>query len=200
MAIIKPPQSSGNGTSKFLGTLPICIWEFKDRSGEYDWADLYLSVEVKVEGSEYNRNVEIKGSFEKDAGGNITGGSVLNRLYKFFDAIGCKAGINAQGKWEDDSGNEISDIASYCNERYVTGNPIMEAKYNHVGYVYKKAPRKPGGKAYTEVHYRIFPNDTKGKEDLTSHVNWMKTQGYLKEWSDTPQESVSLAGAGAENL
>ena len=161
---------------------------------------MYLSVQVKVEGSDYDRHIEIKGSLEKDSSGNITGGSVLNRLYKFFDAIGCKAGINAQGKWETDSGEPIADIASYCNERFVTGNPIMDPKFDHVGYVYKKAPRKPGNKAYTEVHYRIFPNDTKGKEELQSHVDWMKTQGYIKEWSDTPNKQVQLAGSGAENL
>jgi hypothetical protein len=182
MAIFKPAVT-GNGTtdgpSKYLGIQPISIFEFKDRSGEYEWADLFLSVTVRMDISEYDRFIEIKGSLEKGPDGLITGGSVLNRLYKFFEAIGCTAGLNTDGTWEDSEGNTITDIATYLNERFVNGNPV-DAKYDHVAYMYKRQG-KPGGKAYTTCHYRIYPNDANGKANLTEHVAWMKSKEYIKE-------------------
>ena len=111
MAIFKP-KSTG-GSNKFLGICEIALMGFKDRSGEFDWADLYLDVEVKPKDSEYTRNIQIKGSFDKDSNGKIEGGSVLRRLYVFFEAIGCTAGLNVDGGWEDAEGNEITDIAQY---------------------------------------------------------------------------------------
>jgi hypothetical protein len=179
MAIFKPATTSSSSTSNYLGVKPISIFEFTDRSGEYDWADLFLSVTVRMDNSEYDRFLEIKGSLEKDTAGKITGGSVLNRLYKFFEAIGCEAGLNTDGTWEDPDGNTIDNIAHYLNERFVNGNPT-DAKYNHVAYMYKRQP-KPGGKAYTTCHYRLFPNSDKGKTELKSHVAWMKDKGFLKE-------------------
>ena len=75
-------------------------------------------MEVKQEHSDYSRKLQIKGSFEKDSSGNITGGSVLKRLYTFFEAIGCTAGLNVKGEWEDEDGKKIEDIAEYLNIDY----------------------------------------------------------------------------------
>ena len=182
MAIFKPPSyetDSSNTTSKYLGVKPISIFEFKDRSDEFEWADLFISVTVRMDNSEYDRFLEIKGSLEKGSNGLIEGGSVLNRMYKFFDAIGCDAGLNTDGTWEDADGGTITSITDYLNERFVNGNPT-DAKYDHVAYMYKRQP-KPGSKAYTTCHYRIFPNDASGKTKLTEHVTWMKDKGYIKE-------------------
>ena len=108
MAIFKPVTTEfSNDNNKFLGICKFAIMGFEDKSGMFDWADLYIEVEVKQEHSDYNRKLQIKGSYEKDDKGNITGGSVLKRLYNFFDAIGCTAGINVKGEWEDGEGAKI---------------------------------------------------------------------------------------------
>lgn len=96
MAIFKPEIKESTGGNKFTGICKFAIINFEDKSGMFDWADLYLDVEVKQEHSDYSRKLQIKGSYEKDSAGNITGGSVLKRLYTFFDAIGCKAGVNVK--------------------------------------------------------------------------------------------------------
>ena len=177
MALFKP-KSSKTGGNKFMGVCSMDVVGFSDRSKDFDWADIFLDVEVKVKESDYTRNIRIRGSFDKDASGNITGGSVLNRMYKFFEDIGCTAGINLQGNWEDADGNEIKDIAKYLNDNH-TDN---DGQLDKVGYVYKEENKKTG-KQYTVVHYRLFPNTSKGKVDCSEHINWMKTNGYLREAS-----------------
>jgi hypothetical protein len=199
MAIFKPASAvSSNGGGDYLGVKPISIFSFTDRSSEFDWADIYISATVKLDNSEYDRFVEIKGSFEKDGNGKITGGSVLNRMYRFFDAIGCTAGLNIDGTWEDSEGNKINDIAQYLNERFVNGNP-ENASYDHVAYLYKKQP-KPGNKAYTTVHYRLFPNNDLGIKDLESHVKWMKGKGFINEATEEVTSSAQVDLALGDNL
>ena len=180
MAIFKPATAdSGGSSSKYMGIVPVAITDFTNKSGEWDWADLFLSVTLKVQDSEYDRFLEIKGEFERDGNSDIVGGSVLNRLYKFFDLIGCDAGLSVKNTWEDPEGNPIADIASYLRKRYVTGSPTS-TKCDYVAYIYKRQPQ-PGKKAYSTVHTRLFPNTDKGKADLASHVEWMKSKGYIKE-------------------
>ena len=85
MAIFKPKQTEfSNESNKFLGICKFAILKFEDKSGMFDWADLYIEVEVKQEHSDYSRKLQIKGSFEKDSSGNITGGSVLKRIYNLY--------------------------------------------------------------------------------------------------------------------
>ena len=184
MAIFKPAGAdNGGNSSKFYGIIPVAITDFTNKSGEWSWADLFLSVTLNVEGSDYDKFLEIKGEFEKDGNGDISGGSVLNRLYKFFELIGCDAGLSVKNEWEDPDGNPIADIASYLRQRHVTGNPAS-TKYDFVAYIYKRKPQ-PGKKAYSTVHTRLFPNTDKGKADLASHVEWMKTKGYFKEATES---------------
>ena len=181
MALFKPKQSSGGG--KFTGTCETNIVNFQDRSAEFDWADIFLDIEVGIKDSEYTRNIRIRGSFEKDAKGNITGGSVINRMYKFFGDIGCMAGITVQGKWELENGVAIDDIENYLNKNHVGD----AQNYPYLAYIYKEENKK-SGKTFNSVHYRLFPNTSKGNTDLASHIQWMKTNGYLKE--ATPQPVV----------
>ena len=175
MALFKP-KSSKTGNNKFMGLCSMDIMGFSDRSKDFDWADIFLDVEVRVKESDYTRNIRIRGSFEKDGNGNITGGSVLNRMYKFFEDIGCTAGINLESKWETADGEEIKDIAKYLNDNHTD----KEGTLGKVGYVYKEENKKTC-KQYNVVHYRLFPNTSSGKMDCTEHVKWMKTNGYLKE-------------------
>ena len=95
MGIFRPAMGGG---SSFFGICEINILSYKDRSDEFDWADIFIDVTVQQKGSEYTRNIKIAGSLDKDASGNITGGSVLKRMYTFFDAIGCKAGLTVKLK------------------------------------------------------------------------------------------------------
>ena len=55
MAIVRPEETTDTTISKFTGFIPVAIWEFKDRSHEFDWADVFLSVELKPEEGDYNR-------------------------------------------------------------------------------------------------------------------------------------------------
>ena len=119
MAIFKPKTTEFSGENKFQGVNQFAIIDFEDKSGTFDWADLYLEVEVKQEFSDYTRKLQIKGSFDKDDKGLISGGSVLKRLYTFFEAIGCSAGLNVNGDWEDEKGNKIIQLETV---EYVTKN------------------------------------------------------------------------------
>ena len=181
MALFKPKQSSGGG--KFTGICETHVVGFKDRSDEFDWADVFIEVEIGLKDSEYTRNLRIRGSFDKDDKGNITGGSVINRMYKFFGDVGCTAGITVQGIWEAENGEAIDNIEDYLNKNHV-GN---SQTFPYLAYIYKEENKK-SGKTFNSVHYRMFPNTSKGKTDLASHVQWMKTNGYLKE--ATPQPAI----------
>ena len=199
MAIFKPAQAeTTSGSSKFYGIVPVAITDFADRSGEWSWADLFLSVTLRAEGSDYDKFLEIKGEFEKDGNGDISGGSVLNRLYKFFDLIGCEAGLSTKNAWEDPDGNPITDIASYLRQRYVTGSPTG-AKYEYLAYIYKKQAQ-PGKKSYSTVHTRLFPNTDTGKNDLASHIEWMKSKGYIKEEVEQAGQQSAPAAVSGDNL
>ena len=196
MALFKPKGSSSGGGNKFSGICELGIVGFVDKSADFDWADIFIEAEVKVKGSEYTRTIKIKGSLDKDNKGTVTGGSVLNRMYKFFADIGCTAGINAKGKWEDDSGNPIKDIAKYL----ITNHKSNGEEY--VGYIYKE-PNKKTGKAYNTCHYRIWPNTSVGHVELASHIKWMKTNGYLKEApvNSVPTQTTAFPeGSGIEDV
>ena len=200
MAIVRPEETTDTTISKFTGFIPVAIWEFKDRSHEFDWADVFLSVELKPEEGDYNRFLELNGRLDKDVDGNITGGFVLKRIYHLFDLLGFKGGLNKQGQWEDGDGVAIKKIGSHLNERFQTGNPIMEPSYDYMAYLYKEVPRKAGQKAYTKVHHRLFPNTTKGVAEIKDHVSWMKSKNFIKEWTGPSTNGVAQQTTMAENL
>mgnify|MGYP003152406431 CR=1 FL=1 len=118
MAVFRP-QSTLHSGSKFIGIQPVSIVEFTDESGRWDWADIYIRITMKVQGSDFERAMKVAGSLDRDNDGNITGGSVLNRMYRIFDVIGCKAGVNLRGAWEDHDGKEIKDVEKYLNSNFV---------------------------------------------------------------------------------
>ena len=66
MAIFKPETTEFSGENKFQGVNQFAIIDFENKSGTFDWADLYLEIEVKQEFSDYTRKLQIKGSFDKD--------------------------------------------------------------------------------------------------------------------------------------
>ena len=185
MALFKP-----NGTTESVSFTGICkcnIINVEDKSDLFDWADIYLEVQLLQNGSKYTRSANILGEFEKDAKGVITGGSVIKRMYTFFAAIGCDAGINLKGEWEDSIGNKI-DIIEYL-EPYLAiptwdGESLgTDGKY--LAYFYKQQPKKPGDKAYGRAHYKLYPVGGTNKVKLQSDIDWMKSKGYIKEAIET---------------
>lgn len=193
MALFKPKSAGNNG--KYHGVCELGIKSFTDKSKDFDWADVFIVCEVALKDSEYTRDIRIRGSFDKDTNGDITGGSVLNRIYKFFGDIGCTAGVNIKGGWETADGKEIKDIAKYLTQHHLgTVLPDTPPDLDYVGYVYKE-PNKKTGKAYNVVHYRLFPNNKTGRIELDKHVAWMKTNGYLTEAPATPTNNSALPKA-----
>ena len=202
MAIFRP-ESGSSSSNSFYGICEVAIIGFEDRSSEFKWADIYLDIEVKQKGSDYTKQLRIVGDLEK-TNGKISGGSVLKRLYNFFDIIGEKAGLTVDGKWETEDGEEIHDIARYLNQKHASEvMPDTDPDFNYVAYVYKEKPKQKGGKVYTRVFHRIQTNDDNGKKQLDSDVKWFKDKSFLKEASDedvTPTQNVEMSSEGIGNL
>ena len=196
MAIFKPEVKSQGITGGFLGPIEVGIVGFTNRSGEFDWSDVFIEIELSVKNSEFTNKMAILGRLDKDAKGNITGGSVLNRMYRVFEAMGCSAGLNIQGKWEDEHGNEIKDIAQFLTERYTTTSE------QYIAYAYKKKP-KPGKKVYTEIYPRFYPLGEEAAKKCLEDMQWLKDRGVIKEAdaSDMPKENdLPLADSALNNL
>jgi len=201
MAVFRPKSAQHSG-SKFIGIQPVGIVEFVDESSKWDWADIYLRVVLKVEGSDFERSMKVAGSLERDHEGNITGGSVLNRMYRIFDVIGCRAGVNLRGEWEDEGNKSIKDIEKYLTDNFVrTGKfPDDDPKFEYLAYVYKKRPTKPGGKVYEEVWPKLALNTVAGKRNLTNDINFLTKKGHIKEATvddDAPFSTNGTASATA---
>jgi len=203
MAIFRPKGTSGG--SNFYGITEIALMNFEDKSSDFDWADLYLDVEIKQKGSDYTKQLRITGNLDKDAKGKLTGGNALKRMYGFFDVIGEQAGMNVDGVWEDADDNAIDNIASHLNQGHAAlVMPDQEPEYNYLAYVYKEKPKTPGAKVYSRVFYRIQKNDKDGRRKLEEDVKWFKGKGFIKEATETdmatPQKSVEMSSSGVGNL
>ncbi len=203
MAIFRP-KGTGSG-SNFYGITEIALMNFEDKSSDFEWADLYLDVEIKQKGSDYTKQLRITGNLEKDANGKLTGGNALKRMYGFFDVIGEQAGMNVDGVWEDASDNAIDNIAHHLNQGHASlVMPDQEPEYTYLAYVYKEKPKTPGAKVYSRVFYRIQKNDADGRKKLEEDVKWFKSKGFIKEATETdmatPQASVEMSSSGVGNL
>ena len=192
MALFKPEVTSS--TSGFNGICNCDIITINDKSDMFDWADIYLEVVLLQDGSKYTRNANIVGGFEKDADNNITGGSVIKRMYTFFEAINCHAGINIKGEWEEADGKKIESISDYLNSQFTTKwdgeSAGSDGKY--IAYFYKEQPKKPGKTAYNKAHYKLYPAGGNNKEKLQNDINWMKSKGYIKEFKEEDVQEVKL--------
>ena len=194
MAIFKP-ESKGT-PSGFLGPIEVGVIGFADRSGEYEWADVFIEIELSVKNSDYSSKMSILGRLDKDSNGDIVGGSVLNRLYKMFDTFGCTAGLSVKGKWEDEDGKVLDNIGNYLEERFTTKGE------QYIVYAYKKKP-KPGKKVYTEIYPRFYALTEAAKLECLKDVKWLKSKGVIKEAdeSDMPQQNdTPLADSALNNL
>ena len=209
MAIFKPAKGSGGS---FFGILPAALIDIVDRSDDkkddgtkrFNWADIYLDVEFEPKGSQYTRKMQIAGSFERDSNGKITGGSVLNRMYSFFDAIGFAGGVNLDGEWEDKDGNKIDDIEQVLKD-YCMENPIVtnDSVYKYLIYVYKEQPRNGSDKVWTRVSNSIFLNKPGEQDKFSERINFLKSRNIIKEYNGVTKETgkfTELSNAGIEAL
>ena len=199
MAIFRTtPKATDSGSgNKFSGICEVGIVNFTDKSGDYDWADIYIEIEFALKDSKYTRNMQLTGSLDKDANGNIEGGHVLDRVYRIFDAIGCTAGINVKGEWEDADGKAIADIAAYLNTNHCSNfMPGTDPVLDYVAYIYKTANKKTGA-LFNTMLPKLYPNGDNGKKEMASYVKWMKNNNYLKEVTEGPASENPVVSADA---
>tara|TARA_R100000655_G_scaffold100503_1_gene144961 strand:- start:2487 stop:3122 length:636 start_codon:yes stop_codon:yes gene_type:complete len=186
MALIKPEKKSSG--SKYLGYCEVSLKEVNNRVNDtnedggkkFPWADIYLDVVLQPKDSDYTRNMQICGSFDREEGSSKikADSSVLKRLYWFFDAIGFQGGINAEGAWEDEKGQPIEDIADVLSK-------YSSESYNYLTYIYKEADKKNPSKHWTRVHNKIVVNNPNGRKELESYITFMKNKNFLREVDPT---------------
>ena len=167
MALFKPEKSSNPGVN-YYGICDIAILGFTDKSSQFDWADIYLDVSIKQKGSDYTKSIRINGSFEREADGSISGGSVINRLYHFFDVLGVKAGVNDyvgyvyKEKPKQPGGKVFTRVHHKINVNSTDGRNKLTSDMNWMrdkGYL-KEAPAKEGWKDVSvEEMDEVFGSD-----------------------------------------
>ena len=191
MAILQAGRNSGSsdGTAPWLGIQKARITEFRDEAHKWDWAEIYLTVELDVSGSDYSRPLKIAGSFEKNPDGTIQENSLVRRINYLMTALGWDGGINQYGKWEDADGKELEDAAAFFQSMY-TNTP--EGTYPYLVYVYKELPKK--GKSYTRVHNKIMKNEGTNERKLKDHIAYLKKNGYLKEAVEKQDDMIEFDG------
>ena len=188
-------NTSEGGGNKFLGFVPVAIMDYQDKSDNWDWADVYLDLTLQIEDSQYPIRMQVCGSYDREANGNIKTSSLLKRVYYLLDAIGCQGGPDKSGNWVDENGKEIEDIANFLSNNHAS-NPLKPS-FDYYAYVYKKEPGKDG-KSYTEVYPRLVPNTEKGRTELEGYIAFCKGKNLIKEFDGTvPQNgAVPTANAG----
>lgn len=189
------PNPTENGTGNvFMGFMEGQITSYKDRSDEFDWADIFIDVVFDVPKSQYPVTYSLKGTYDKEDNGNIKSCSLLNRIYYLFDAIGFKGGPNVIGEWEDEDGNQIESIENYLNQKHANENTTQNYPY-HI-YVYKEwvADKK---KAYTRVCPKVVLNTEKGISDLKSYVGFLRQKNIIKEYTGEPPQGTEAEITGS---
>ena len=61
------PTSSVTGGNKFYGTCESGVVGFTDRVNDFDWADVFIEIEIQQKGSDYTKKMQVCGSLERDA-------------------------------------------------------------------------------------------------------------------------------------
>ena len=187
-------DTAPDGGSKFLGFLPVAIMGYEDKTDLFDWADVFISVTLQLEGSQYPVEMKIVGSYDRESNGNIKTCTLLKRLYWLFDVVGFQGGPDVQGNWVDADGNSIDNLALYLEKHHVT-NPLVP-RFDAYGYVYKEPGRKDPSKAYTTVYPRLVPNTDKMRTELEGYIAFLKGKNLIKE---ADMSNVQPNGAGTSN-
>ena len=172
-------ETASDGGSKFLGFVKCGIVDYADKSDLYDWADVYLEVTLKIEGSQYPNIMKVLGSYDKEPDGTIKTCSLLKKVYRLFDVLGFKGGPDVNGQMVDETGKPISNIATYLNQNHLASNPL-EPDMKYYAYVYKEQGKDPS-KVYTTTYPRLTLNNEKGRAELESFVDFLKSKNLIKE-------------------
>tara|TARA_B100000519_G_C14251144_1_gene442477 strand:+ start:1433 stop:2077 length:645 start_codon:yes stop_codon:yes gene_type:complete len=174
-----------DGPPPWLGFQDAKILSFEDMSSNYEWADVYLIIEIKTRNSEYSNKMRITGSFEKE-NDVIQDSSLLRKLYSLFDALNFGGGINKEGAWVTKVDEPITDIATFLNNNY-TDTTDTEI-YPFTVYVYKtEVTNKNTGEknVYTRVDSRIARSDNpKSVADFKSYIEWAKKNEVIVEYNE----------------
>ncbi len=173
----QPKTNTGN----YLGLQKVAIIGFLDNHGTYDWDDVNLEVELAIEGSDYTKTFNIAGEIKKDSEGNLEFTPIIDKLYKLFDVIGFKGGINIKGEWVSDEDEPIDDIGAYLSAKYASTS--TSPAYKHYAYIFKKtASEKSDKDYYTTVYSKLWPLDVNGKKQAESFVAFMRKGNKWKEF------------------
>tara|TARA_R100000655_G_scaffold40080_1_gene75650 strand:- start:492 stop:1097 length:606 start_codon:yes stop_codon:yes gene_type:complete len=194
MAIFRPQAASSGG---FLGYQNAGIASFDSKVDQFDWADVYLVVNLKLENSQYEQPMNIAGSFDREPDNTIKDCTLLRRLYYLFDAIGFDGGVTKEGNFEDAAGNEIEDIVSYLEENYAPSFPA-EPSIKYCVYLYKEWNEKER-KAYTRVVPKLVRNTESEKKDFQGYINFCKGKGVIKEYDDSNSLKDSASSNSGNN-
>ena len=194
MAKFRPETTQGKS---FLGFQEVGIIDFVDHTSKYDWADVCIDVNLQGNGS-FPVVMRLSGSYEKEPNGNIKDCSLLRKQYYLFDAIGFTGGPTLDGSYEDGDDKQIGDtdkLVEHLNNVYAhQGNPLTsEPKKVYYAFVYKEWSEQDQ-KAWTRVCPKLVMNDSDGRVDLESYVQFMKSKGFIKEYDAskaTQTKSVS---------
>ena len=173
-------DTASDGGSKFLGFVPVGIVDYDDRKDQFDWADLYLVVTLKIADSQYPNEMKILGSYDREPNGNIKTCSLLKKVYRLFDVLGFKGGPDVQGNMVDENGKPIENIATFLNQNFLEGSPL-EPETKYYAYVYKELGKKDPSKVYTTTYPRITLNNEKGRAELESFIDFLKSKNLIKE-------------------
>lgn len=180
------PETTTQG-GKWLGFQDAQIVDFRDKSDQYDWADVYLEVDFRIPTSEYPVTYQLKGSYEKNDDGTIKDNSLLRRIYYLFDAIEFRGGPNRYGEWVDENDAPINNIVAFLNKHYIEPDALTSNAHPFYIYVYKEAAKD--GKAYTRVAQKIARQVAREKVDLESWITFMKSKGFIKEATESTSNS-----------
>ena len=191
MAIFRPQAAVIGGG--YLGYQNCGIASFTNRTDEFDWADVYIVVNLKLENSQYEQPLNIAGSFEKEPDGGIKDCTLLRRLYYLFDVIGFQGGVTKEGKFEDEDGVPIDDMCGYLEEKF---SPVFPAEptMDYHCYLYKEWNVKEK-RAYTRVVPKMVRNVTAEITDFTGYINFCKGKGVIKEYDESTAPANNTAGA-----
>jgi len=201
MAIMRSTSKGFSGS--WFGIKNCGIVEFVDKSDQFDWADIYIVIEMKIEGSKYTRPCKVVGSFEKDADNKIVDCPMLNKITHMTDALGWDGGVNQFGKWVDGDEKPIDDIAAWLTENFGQGE---DPPLNYVCYVFREAGKD--GKVYTRVHNKFLTNKPGNSEKLLDYIKWLRKNKYIREVlvddnepkTNNQTSSVDMDGISVSNL
>jgi len=190
-------EATKDGGSRFLGFLPVAIMGYENKSHLYSWADVFISVTLQIDGSQYATEMKVAGSYDKEANGNIKSCTLLKRLYWLFDVVGFEGGPDVQGNWVDKDGDEIKDLCKHLEDNHST-NPLVP-KFEYYAYVYKEVSKKDPSKSYTTVYPKLTPNTAAGMKDLEGYIAFIKSKGLIREWDGKSSTKPVSNGEGDVN-